>query len=88
MPATLRVATPCADNVEDPSDVAPSRNITVPVGAALPVAAFTVAVSVVEALCARLAGLAVSVVVVAVSGAVTVTVTAAETDAAKFMMPA
>src|SRR5207244_10058976 len=50
--------------VADPSVVLPSRKVTLPVGATLPAAGLTVAVSTVLAVTAKAAGLAASVVVV------------------------
>jgi len=63
-------------------------NVTVPVGAADPLTGFTVAVNTVAALWAMLAGRAASAAVVAVAGAVTVSVIAADADAVKLPPPA
>src|SRR5580658_4233113 len=57
-----------------PRDVLPAAKATVPTGALLPVACFTVAVSTVEAVCAIDAGLATITSEVAVAGAATETV--------------
>ena len=60
---------PEPERLAAPSDVPPSVKETEPVGAMLPVAAFTVAVSVVLPLGRMLVGLAVTVVVVPTAGA-------------------
>ena len=66
LPFTVREAVD-PERAADPRVVLPSVNVTVPVGAALPLAGFTVAVSTVFAEEGMLAGLAVTVVVVAMS---------------------
>src|ERR1700722_9860778 len=81
LPATVNTAAaipPVAVNVALPSDVFPRAKFTVPVGRAAPVAAFTIAVIAVVALCAMLDGLAAATVVVAPGGRATVMVTEAE----------
>ena len=93
-PFTVSVA---AADPPDPASVAVPRagelapelaaNVTVPVGDVVPLAALTVTVSTVEALWAMLVGFAASEAVLAMSGAVTVTVTAAETELLKFVAP-
>jgi len=88
LPATLNTAAavlPVAVNRALPSEVFPIANVTLPAGAELPLAALTVAVNWVVALCAMAAGLAVSAVVVATAGAVTTTVTE-PVDAAKLLL--
>lgn len=78
LPLTVNVATPLPPEtarVPLPSSLFPTVKVTVPLGAAVPLAGFTVAVTVVRALLAILAGLAETVVVVAMAGTVTVTVT-------------
>jgi hypothetical protein len=57
------------------------------VGDVLPLDALTLTVSVVDALCEMLAGLAVKFTLVWISGAVTVTVIPGETEAPKFAAP-
>jgi len=59
---------PDPESVAAPSGLSPSVNETVPVGDAVPLAAFTVAVSTVDPLAKIMAGLTVSVVVVEVTG--------------------
>jgi hypothetical protein len=59
-----------------------------PVGAVLPLAAFTVTVKTVDALWAILAGLAANEAAVAVRGAATVSVIAEETELVKPPAPA
>jgi hypothetical protein len=77
---TLRVAVALLDAADDaasvavPSEVVPARNVTVPVGAALPLAGVTVAVNWSVAVDGRLAGVAVTTVLVATGAPVTVTV--------------
>jgi hypothetical protein len=70
-----------------PSEAPPTVKVTVPEGALVPLAAFTVAVRTVVALCAILAGFAARVGVVEASGAATFTVTAAEVEALKPALP-
>jgi hypothetical protein len=65
----------------------PNENVRLPAGATVPVAAFTVTLNCVDALWAMLAGLAVTVVVVATAGLVTITTTDPE-EAAKTPLPA
>ncbi len=77
VPFTVKVALPEA-RVEVPSVVAPTANVTDPVGSADPEAGLMVAVRMVDAVCARVAGLAEMTVVVAMAG--TVTTTIAEPD--------
>ena len=72
LPLTVRLA-PEADNGILPRLVAPSENVTLPVGA-VSLAALMVAVSCVEAVDAMVAGLAATDVVVVAAGALTVTV--------------
>jgi hypothetical protein len=69
-----------------PSDALPSVKETEPVGVPLPLAAFTVAVSAVLPPVAMLAGLAVTVVVVATTGTVKLTVTVPD-EAPKPVLP-
>ena len=80
-PLTVRVAT-TAFRLTVPRDAVPNVKATVPVGRVVPVAAWTVAVRTVDALCAMAGGTAVRRIVVAtggaVEGAVTVTVAVAE----------
>lgn len=78
-PEVVRVAVP--------REALPAVNVTVPDGTLLPEAAFTVTVRTVVALCAMLAGFAVTVIVVAV-GTVTLTATGAEADELKPVAPA
>jgi hypothetical protein len=59
----------------------PVVNVTVPVGDVLPLDALTVIVSVVDAFCEMLAGLAIKFALVWIRGAVTVTAIAGESDA-------
>jgi hypothetical protein len=73
LPLTVKVATP-AESVADPSEVEPADNATLPVGAAVPDAAFTVTVTWVVPDVASVAELTATDVVVAI-GAVEVTVT-------------
>jgi hypothetical protein len=79
---TLSEAVPAAEREAVPKLLLPRLNVTVPVGAALPLAALTVAVSDVDPVVLMDVGLAVRVVVVATTGMVTVTVAAA-VDVAK-----
>ena len=77
LPLTVKVAMPLLPDtarVPLPSVLFPKVNVTVPLGAAVPLDGLTVAVSVVLALLAIPAGLAETVVVVAMAGTVTVTV--------------
>ena len=81
VPFTVRLAVavpPDPASVAVPSETIPAANVTVPVGDVVPLAALTVSVKTVDALCAMLAGFAASVAVVANKGAVTVTVIAGE----------
>jgi hypothetical protein len=74
---TVKVATPLlpdAASVPVPRIFVPRLKVTLPVGAVVPLAGFTIAVSVVLAVLAILAGLAETVVAVATGGIVTVTV--------------
>jgi hypothetical protein len=70
-----------------PREAPPAANEIVPDSPLLPLAAFTVAVRTVVALCAILAGLAATFSVVGTSGAATFTVTAAEVEALKLLLP-
>ncbi len=63
LPARVRVATELAKEAV-PSVLPPIENVMVPVGAVVPVAGFTVAVSVVLAVLPMLARLALKVIVV------------------------
>lgn len=87
LPFRFRVAAaaePEAVSGADPRSMFPAVNSTAPAGEAeVP---FTVAVKIVEAVGAMVAGLAVSVVVVG-TGAVTVIVTGAEVEALKAVLP-
>lgn len=74
LPLTVRLAV-APDIVADPSVALPSVKVTVPAGALLPLAAFTVAVRTVLAEAAMLDGFASTVIAVATGGAVTATVT-------------
>ena len=69
----LAAAPDAAASVAVPSEVLPFENVTVPDGAALPLAAVTVAVNCVLPAAKMLAGLATMVVVVAIGALVTVT---------------
>jgi hypothetical protein len=85
LPATLNTAAAIplvTVKVALPRDVLPRAKLTVPAGRAVPLAAFTIAVTVVVALGAMVAGLAAATVVVAVTDAVTTTTTD-PADAAK-----
>lgn len=78
-PVTLSVAlavpvVAAAERVAVPSVTEPAVKVTLPAGAAAPLAAFTVAVSCVVAVVAIVEGLAETTVVVAIIAAVTVTV--------------
>jgi hypothetical protein len=91
VPFTVRDAAavaPEATSVAEPRETFPAMNIIVPVGAALPLAGVTVAVNTVEALWEMLAGLAATVAVVAVRGAVTNTVIEVDAEAVKLPAPA
>jgi hypothetical protein len=80
LPLTVNAAVAVAPEivmVADPSVVLPLVKVTIPDGAAVPVAAFTDAVTTVAPLCAIAAGLAVTDVAVFTGGAVTVTITEA-----------
>ena len=88
LPFTAWVATPDADNEALPRGAPPIEKVTLPVGTAVPLAAFTVAVSWVVAVDAMVDGLAATdVVVVTTTGAVTVTV-ADPDELAKDALPA
>jgi hypothetical protein len=67
-----------AESVTLPREALPSRNVTVPVGAELPLTAVTFALSWTVPLAARVAGVAVTTVFVATGALVTVTVIVAE----------
>jgi hypothetical protein len=89
LPATLKTAAaipPVTVNVALPRDVFPRLKLTVPVGRADPLAAFTRAVTEVVALGAIVGGLAAATVVVAAGGRATVTVTEA-VDPPKLLLP-
>ena len=86
-PLTVSEAVPLA-RTADPSDVVPVVKAMLPVGAVLPVAGFTVTVNSVDAVAAMVAGLAVTVVVVGGSGAVTVSVIGDAVEEAKPVAPA
>jgi hypothetical protein len=80
LPATLNTAAaipPVTVNVALPRDVFPTAKFTVPAGRAVPLAALTIAVTVVVALGAIDGGLAAAIVVVAAGGRATVTITEA-----------
>ena len=85
----LKVATPLAFNAPVPRLVDPSRKVTVPVGTPLPDWGVTVAVNVTLWPVVTCAAEAVSTVVVAtvLGAAVTVTLTAAETEPAFLLSP-
>lgn len=86
MPFTVSVAVvvvPDPASVAVPSAVGPTVNVTLPVGAVLPVPAFTDTVRTLLALCAIVVGAAAKVVVVAVGGGVTVTLVAVDADPVK-----
>jgi hypothetical protein len=87
LPLTVSAAVPAADRVAVPREVVPRANTTLPAGAAVPDAGFTVAVSCVVAPEPMLAGLAVTAVVVPASGETTLTVTVAA-EPAKLLFPA
>jgi hypothetical protein len=90
-PLTVRDAVafaPDAASASVPKETFPSVNVTVPVGAAVPLAGFTVTVNTVETLWAMLPRLAATVAVVAICEAPTVTVTDVEADAVKLPAPA
>lgn len=77
LPLTVSTAVPEEPDVVSvavPNDAVPAVKVTVPLGAVVPLAGFTVAVICVEAVDAMLTGLAARVVVVATAGVVTVTV--------------
>jgi hypothetical protein len=80
-------ADPEAASVAEPKGTFPAAKSTLPVGAAAPLAGFTVTLNTVEALCAMPAGLAVTETVVLTSGAVRVTVIDVDADAVKFPAP-
>jgi len=73
-PERLSVAVPDPVRVVIPNEVLPTRKVTVPLGATLPLAGMTVAVNVVLPAAAMLAGAAVMAVLVAAGTAVTVKV--------------
>jgi len=80
LPFTASVALPFAPEAvsgDVPSTVVPAANVTLPVGAAVPLAGLTVAVNCVVAVDEMLAGFANTAVVVATGGGVTVTLTVA-----------
>ena len=88
LPFTINAAVAVAPepaSVAVPSVMFPAEKVTLPAGVTLPLAALTVAVNCVVALCAILAGLAASVVAVATGGAVTTTVTEPD-DAVKLLL--
>ena len=87
LPLTDNVA-PAAESGADPSTVAPIVKVIFPVGAVLPLTAFTFAVRTVDALWAMLVGFAVNIVVVATVGIVTVTFTELELDGLNVESPA
>jgi hypothetical protein len=83
------VATPLLPEgarVADPMDAVPNSNVTLPEGAALPVAGLTVTVNCVLPVGAMLAELAATAVVVAAGGTVTVTVTV-PAEVPKLLLP-
>jgi hypothetical protein len=82
----LILAVPLLLSVPVPMDVPPSRKVTMPLVAGLPLL-FTMAVSVTEAPAAAVAVDAVSVVAVVATDVVTVTVTTFEAEAAKLDVP-
>jgi hypothetical protein len=84
-PAPLNAAVPSAG---EPEAGFTAENVTVPVGETAPLAALTVTVRTVDALDVIAAGLAPKVALLARSGAVSVTVTGGETEAAKLVLPA
>lgn len=73
LPFRVSEATPL-DKGTTASESFPTEKLTLPVGAALPVADLTVAVNRVDPVAAMLVGFAVTVVMVATGGAVTLTV--------------
>ena len=80
LPFTARVAPAFAAEAANeavPRTVLPTAKVTLPVGAALPLAGLTVAVTCVVSVARMLAGFAATVVVVATGGPVTVTVVVA-----------
>jgi len=85
-PFTVSFATAAAI-VAVPSTAGPKEKVTVPVGTVVPDAAFTVAVSTVEALWTILAGLAVTTILVAAPGGATVTVTGLAVELLKAVLP-
>lgn len=86
-PLTVSEAVPFTRTAE-PSEVVPFVKAMLPVGAVLPVAGFTVTVNSVDAAAAMAAGVAVTVVVVAGKGAVTVSVIGDAAEAEKPVAPA
>jgi len=89
LPATLNTAAaipPVTVKVALPRDVLPRAKFTVPAGRAVPLAAFTIAVTVVVSLGAMVGGLAAATVVVATGGRATATVTDA-VEALKVLLP-
>lgn len=90
-PCSGRVAlelVPDALNGAEPSDVFPAVKLTVPVGAVVPEAGFTVTVRTVEDAIGIVAGLAVAMVVVATNAAVAVTVRGEDREALNPVAPA
>lgn len=85
-PFTVSAAVPAEERDTVPREAFPRVKATLPAGAAVPEAGFTVAVKTVVALGAMLAGLAVRVSVVVTGGAATLTVTVPD-DAAKLVFP-
>ena len=83
----LNVATPLAFSCVVPTVVAPSRNVTIPVGTFVPVCGETVAVKVTLCPGPMIAGEAVSAVLVTARPVATVTVTASEVEAVLFVSP-
>jgi hypothetical protein len=91
LPFTVRVAVtvplePASGAV--PRAVFPAEKVTLPVGAVVPLAAFTVTVKTVDALCTILTGSPAREAVVAIRGADRVTVIAVETELVKPPLPA
>jgi hypothetical protein len=86
-PLTVSETVPFARTAE-PSDVVPVVKAMLPAGAVLPVAGFTVTDNSVLAAAAMAAGFAVTVVVVAGRGAVTVSVIGDAAEAEKPVAPA
>jgi hypothetical protein len=78
---------PAGARVTQPNEIFPAANVTVPVGAVVPLAGATVTLNTVEAFWTMLAGLAVAEAVLAISGADIVTAIDVETDAVKLPLP-